>query len=88
MIEAALRLTPGIIAIHCHMPIMKASKNDTCFSSRITGFLKALSIKTKTIPPANIVMATVKALSSKPSIFLENKNPTIKAGVTATASFA
>ena len=87
MIDAALLLTPGIIAMHCHKPIIAACLNPTSFSEWIVGLLKKPSMNKRMIPPSKREMETVNALSSNKSIFLEKSNPKIKAGITPTISF-
>ena len=87
MIDAALRLTPGTIARHCHIPIINAFVNETCRSDCMRGRVNNLSTKSKTMPPAKRAMATVVVLSNNASIFLENKKPRIKAGITPAINF-
>ena len=87
IIDAALRLTPGIMAIHCHKPIIKALPKPIRSSSLTIGCVKNLFTNSKTIPPSNKLMATVRGLSNKTSILSLNTKPKTRAGITATTSF-
>ena len=53
----------------------------------LLGLVKSLSTNNKITPPTNSATATVVALSNIASIFFENKNPNIIAGITPIISF-
>ena len=87
MMDAAERLVPGNIAIHCQKPIITAILVEICFSSSILGDLNHESENNKTTPPT---IKTIEMTISLPKIFSISSSsnlPKNNAGTTADANF-